>query len=157
MAGLVALPDNFDYRPAIPLAIFMVFFRVKMWLDDAVYLRTTPRRNAWFDIGIVAAVVAWSFWGLAGYLLGKPHASYECLAYAMVALTVWNIAAWAHAGRVSGIPYMSFNLVYIVLLFVLSREATEMPSVPRPIFAWLLVFAVAADFVRHGSLKELLD
>jgi hypothetical protein len=135
----------------------MVLLRVKMWIDDAVYFRNTQRTNGWFDVGIVAAVVAWCCWGLAGYLLGKPHASYQCLAYAMVALTAWNVAAWMHAGRVAGIQYMVFNLIYLVILLALSQETTEVFGIPRLVVAWALVLAVAADCFVHRSLNELVD
>ena len=157
-AGLLRAPAGFDFLHILPLVIFFIFFRIKMWLDDAVYFNTTVRKNRWFDLGVLVAITAWCLWAAAGYTISDPGTSYSALMWSVIAMSIWILSDAAH-GRAFGKDrkyFIMLNAIYAAILWAMNTESVSLPF-PKNNLAWVLVAGTIVDFLFHGSLENFKE
>ena len=142
--------------------LFFVFFRVKMWLDDAHHFHTfkgTTDGEKWlFKIGVVVAIIAWSLWAVAGYSVANLHDSYFYSLLSIALLTIWIlIAAVAQRGfGENGKIWLLFNFIYIGVLLLIICTSCKLPLSE----GWLigiLVIGTILDFLFSGSLEHFKE
>jgi len=153
--GMLRGGDNVDFVGILPLVIFFIFFRIKMWLDDAVYFSREKRKNALFDLGVIFAIVAWCLWAVAGYTITTPATSYLILMWALLVLVAWILADALHnkCFAENRKYFILLNLIYTAVLWVMSTDTVILPF-PKTALGWLLVAGTLIDFLFHGSLKN---
>lgn len=142
--------------------LFFVFFRIKMWLDDAHHFHTfngATNKEKWlFNAGVVFAIIAWSLWAIAGYSVAKLHESYFYALLSIILLTLWIIiAAIARKGfDENGKIWLLFNFIYICVLFFIICNSCTLPFTK----GWLigiLVIGTIIDFLFSGSLDHFKE
>jgi hypothetical protein len=80
----------YSHLAIIYLGLFLVVFRVKMFLDDHRHFGEQFQDKVKYRyVGFVLAVLSWLFWGLAAYLLTNPLRSSELMAAAILISTLW--------------------------------------------------------------------
>jgi len=155
--GLVKI-DHFQIRDFASFLLFFVFFRIKMWMDDAVYFQKTVRKSIFFDLGIVLAIIAWSLWAIAGYTIKDTQQSYEYTMWSIIFLTLWILCDAIDQGNFGeGRPlFIILNLVYIAVLLFLTCDKCSLPFAKEHL-VYILVGGTVLDFLFTGSLKNFRD
>ena len=142
--------------------LFFIFFRIKMWLDDAHHFHTsnpTTNKDKWlFKSGVVVAVVAWSLWAIAGYSVANLHESYYYAVLSIVLLTIWIvIAAIARKGfGENGKTWLLFNAIYIAVLLLIICNKCNLPF-DKGWLIGILVIGTIIDFLFSGSLEHFKE
>lgn len=150
--------ENFDIIKFTPFLFFFVFFRVKVWLDDAEYFYATKRRNIWFDLGLVCAIIAWSLWGLAGYSIADFLLSYRLTMWAIVFLTIWIFLDAIHQKNFKEHRprFIMTNALYIGALLIMTCESCSL-GFPKEYLSYVLLCGTIVDFLFTGSLKKFQE
>jgi hypothetical protein len=157
IVGLVTI-DQFDIVAYAPLLIFYVFFRIKIWLDDAIYFQQVKRKNYLFDFGIVLLIIGWFLYAIAGYLIKDINRSFAYLMWAIVVLTLWMVIDAIHQKEIYNSRRLSFilNLVYIGILFLITSP-TIILTFDKKYLVYILVAGTIVDFIFTGSLKNFVE
>jgi len=78
------------HRPLLYLALFIVLFRIKTFLDDHRHFAESYQDQTVFRyIGFILAILSWVFWGLAAYLLPATSRAAELMAISILISTLW--------------------------------------------------------------------
>lgn len=144
--------------------LFFVFFRTKMWLDDAHHFAgfdesTANIKQKWlFNIGVVIAIIAWSLWAIAGYSLSNLQASYFYVLLSITLLTLWIlVAAIANKGfGEHGGMWFFINILYIGVLLLFLCEGCRLPF-DKGLLVWVLVLGTIMDLLLSGSLEHFKE
>lgn len=156
--------ENIESLPLWLFLCFFVFFRTKMWLDDAHHFSSFDEKSAsqkqkWlFKIGLVIAIIAWSLWAIAGYSLSNLSSSYFYILISIVLLTAWilvsALANWDFGDH--GGMWVFVNVLYIFVLILLLCESCIFPF-DKQNLVWLLVLGTVLDFLISGSLEHFTE
>ncbi len=152
---------------SLPLWLFLtffVFFRAKMWLDDAHHFfsfnekKATTKQKWLFNIGVVIAIFAWSLWAIAGYSLSNLTDSYFYILLSISLLTIWIIIAavanWGFGEH--GGMWLFINILYIGVLLLLLCDSCVLPFDKQKL-VWVLVIGTIFDFLISGSLDHFKE
>lgn len=147
-----------DLLGSVPFIFFFVLFRVKMWLDDAVYFSETQRQSWWFDLGVILAIFAWSSWAIAGYTIFDQSKSSGYLISSIFLLTLWILTAAAHRGKFSehGGMHIFVNFLYMGVLLLMTCDSCRLP-VGRITLSLVLVVGTIMDVLITGSMKKFVE
>ena len=156
--------QNIESLPLWLFLCFFVFFRTKMWLDDAHHFSsfnesTATTKQKWlFNIGVVFAIVAWSLWAIAGYSLSNLENSYFYILISIALLTAWIFIAslinWSFGNH--GGMWIFINILYIGTLLLLLCESCVLPF-DKQSLVWVLVVGTVLDFLISGSLEHFKE
>jgi len=156
--------DDIKSLPLWLFLCFFVFFRTKMWLDDAHHFSTfddknaTPKQKWLFKIGVTIAIVAWSLWAIAGYSLSDLDSSYFYILISIAILTAWIlIAALISRGFGDhGGMWLVINILYMGVLLLLICDSCVLPFEKQNL-VWVLVAGTVLDFLLSGSLEHFKE
>ncbi len=161
--GLTKVQD-IEHVPLWLFLCFFVFFRTKMWLDDAHHFSsfddsTATNKQKWlFKIGVVVAIVAWSLWAIAGYSLSNLDNSYFYILISIALLTVWILIAalanWSFGDH--GGMWFFVNILYMAVLSLLLCKSCTLPF-DKQYLVWILVSGTVLDFLISGSLEHFKE
>jgi hypothetical protein len=142
--------------------IFFVFFRIKMWLDDAHHfhtVKTNTGKEKWlFRVGVVVAIVAWSLWAMAGYSIANLGVSYFYVLLSIALLTVWVIiAAISKKGfGENGKLWLLFNFIYMAVIALIICSNCNLP-LDKNWLIGILVLGTVIDFLFSNSLDHFKE
>ena len=152
-------PTSIDFWGFV---VFFVFFRIKMWLDDAHYFRaavTKTSNEKWlFRIGVVVAICAWSLWAMAGYSIFDLNKSYFYVLLSLGLLMTWVIiAAIARKGfEEKDMLWLLFNFIYMAVIGLIYCSKCNL-SFDKNWLIGILVLGTVLDFVFSSSLDHFKE
>jgi hypothetical protein len=118
------------------LAIFIIFFRVKMHMDDHEYFEHFKKElNKYKYLGLIFALTIWFLMAFSGYYLRYPETSCHLLALAFGFSTIWIVLHLMEISRENTDSianrfirnlrhrWIIINVSYIILLELYAQES----------------------------------
>ncbi|WP_376837059.1 hypothetical protein [Brevundimonas balnearis] len=164
------LTGLFEIDGAVPLESYALAFlifglRVKFWIDDMDFFddlgKGAERRDLRFRVGVLLALVSWTFFILAGVTVGRPPMSAGLLMAALSVSLVWIVVeqlgdkgyevqldwVWGTAGYLAGAALIALS----PRLETAGLAATDLQRVGLMILAvTLAVEIIRADWTPTG-------
>jgi hypothetical protein len=148
-----------DYIPEYLFFVFLVAFRVKLYLDDQIFfLSIADFESKNFKIGMIFALASWILIVLSALSTSKlgNNNSYLFLLLSVMVSTLWIVSEAFRVGAYHEQYYwIATNALYMGLLAFLIWLHPE----ASPIYDWialsLLILIVAVDFFLSDPLPKL--
>lgn len=121
---------------SIFLAIFLIFYRLKMHIDDHKYFKNfEDELDRFKHLGLVLAITIWFLLAFAGYYLKYPETSCHLIALSFAISTIWialhlmeiskNNASSLTERLIQNLrqKWIIINVVYMILLELYAQES----------------------------------